>query len=165
MRPPPCAIMVRNGIVHHRIDAFQIHAHHLVPFMLAEPFDRSIFIVPDSRVGHENVEPPEPLAGELDKLLRIRHFAQIRLAGFDARSVLTGFLLDSGRGLAIGAVAKNYVRAGLRKQFDRRRPDAPRPSRDQRRFAGKRNHGWPRGTNSRKIETGSGEPPGSPHLC
>src|SRR6202044_544627 len=103
-----------------------IDANHLVPLALGQLLDRSVYLVPDARIGDQDVQPPQALLREIDQLFRVRHLAEVGLTGFDARTMLSSFLLDVRGGLTIAMVAEDDVRAGLREHFDRGGADSAR---------------------------------------
>ncbi len=107
-----------------RIDALEVDADHVVPLLFTHLFDGSIFEVPDTGVGDENVQPTKPRDRVLDKFLVISMLADVGFERFHARAVLAGFLLDLQRGVLGFNVVENHVRAGLREKFDRCRADA-----------------------------------------
>ena len=115
---------LRHAEMNDRVHALQIHPNHVIPLLLAHFLDRQVLDIPDSRVGHHNIQSPEPSDALVHQLLVVGWLPDIRLKRFDPRSVLFGFLLDLKRGVLGFVVAKDYVRAGLRKEFDGRRADS-----------------------------------------
>ena len=45
--------------MNNRINAFQVGANHVVPLLFGHFFDGEIFKVPDTGIGHENVQAAE----------------------------------------------------------------------------------------------------------
>ena len=67
------------GVMNRRIDALQIDANHVVPIALAQLLDGRVLLVPDARVGNQNVQPAQPLVREFNQPLGFRHFAKVGL--------------------------------------------------------------------------------------
>src|SRR5277367_2126703 len=57
---------VRSGVVNHGVNALQVDANHFVPFAFGQLVDGRIFFIPDTGVGHQDVDAPQALAGEID---------------------------------------------------------------------------------------------------
>ena len=78
---PPAALRdhARGRVVNHGINALQVDAHHVVPLAFAQTLNRFVLIIPDARVGDQNVQPAQPLVREFNQLLRLRHFAKVGL--------------------------------------------------------------------------------------
>ena len=89
--------------------------------LLVHFLDGQVLDIPDPRVGHNDIQPPEPRDRLVDQFLVVQVAPDIGLKRFDPRSVFLGFLLDLKRGVFGFVVTKDYVRAGLRKKFDGRR--------------------------------------------
>src|SRR6202041_940749 len=142
-RDDPAAFLrdhVRDGIMNHGVDALQVDLNHFVPLTLGQFFDRRVLLVPDACVGDENVEAAEAVSREVHEFFGVGHFAQVGLQGFDARTVLAGFLLHL-RGCFLAAVVVEHdVRAGLREKFYSGGSDAAGASGNQCSLACERNH-------------------------
>ena len=118
-----------------RVDALQINADHVVPLLFGHFFDGRVFEVPDAGVGDKDVQAAEARDGVLDEFLIVGMPADVGLECLHARAVLAGFLFDQLSGVLGFVVVEDHIRAGLRKQFDGRRPDAARASGDECRLA------------------------------
>ena len=70
---------VRRGVVDHGVHALQIDANHFVPFALGQLLDGRVLLVPDSGVGHQDVDAAQAFAGEFDQLFGVGHFAEVGL--------------------------------------------------------------------------------------
>ena len=131
---------VRRDKVNYGINALQIDVNHFVPFALGHFFNGRVLLVPDAGVGDEDVNAAKTLAGEVDQLFGVSHFAEVGFQGFDARTVLAGFLRHL-RGCFLAAVViEDDVRAGLREELDGGGSDAARASGNQCGLACERNH-------------------------
>ena len=125
------------------INAFEVRADHVVPLLLGHFFDGEILEIPNTGVGHENVQAAQPRDRVVDETLVLGVPADIGFKGLHARAVFPSFLLNLDGSILGFEVTKNHVGAGLRKHFDRRGADAARAAGDERRFACERNHDTP----------------------
>jgi hypothetical protein len=82
-----------------RVDAFQVDMDHLVPLFFRHFFDGKIFDVPDTGIGHENVETAKTSDALVNEFLVVGVTADVSFEGFHSRAVSTGFLLDLVRGI------------------------------------------------------------------
>src|ERR1700726_3920950 len=117
---------VRHAVMNHGVNAFQIHADHLIPFALGELFDRRVLLIPDAGIGDKDIQAAKPFARKIYKFFRIGRLAQISLQRFHTGAVLACFLLHLFGSLAIAMIVEDDVRTSLCEEFYSCGPNAAR---------------------------------------